>query len=289
MHRKLLVGAVAVAAVGLGAAAIATAGTTVPAVDKTADITGSTVHLALRTMPTGIVTFVRDHGGYDATVDLYGLTPGSAHAIEIDRPGSVLPEVRIGAITADATGQVHTTAKGAGTVGRLAKGSMFVIRLGNNTGDFAHNALAAEAIATTDQLPSYPAGRTFALHAVSMNTNGTSLAGLSGTAKLVFNAKAKTLTITVNASGLAPGSAHAAHIHVGTCRSQGPVNMKFMFADLKADPHGRIVNQSRVITGVTAPPPAGKSYLNIHLGDMNTIVANGAPALSFRPLLCGNL
>lgn len=288
MHRKLLVGAIAVAAVGLGTAAIATAGTATPAVDRTADVTVPTVHLALRTMPTGTVTFVRDHGRFAAEVNVFGLTPGSAHSIEVDRPGSARPEVRFAPITADATGQVRTS-KIIDAVGHLAEGSTFVIRLGNNTNDFNRNPLAAEAIATTDELPANPAGRTFGLRAVATNTNGVGLGHLGGTAKLAFDARARTLTITVNATGLVPGSAHAAHIHVGTCRNQGPVNMKYMFADLKADAHGRIVNQTRVIKGVTAPPPAGGSYLNIHLGDMNTIVVNGAPALSFRPLLCADI
>jgi hypothetical protein len=35
-------------------------------------------------------------------------------------------------------------------------------------------------------------------------------------------------------------------------------------------------------------PASGTWYLNLHLGDSNSILSNGAPALSFRPLLCAN-
>ena len=44
-------------------------------------------------------------------------------------------------------------------------------------------------------------------------------------------------------------TAHAAHIHIGSCQSQGAV--KYMFIDFIADSHGNIHNQTRVVTGVT--------------------------------------
>ncbi len=35
-------------------------------------------------------------------------------------------------------------------------------------------------------------------------------------------------------------------------------------------------------------PATGTWYLNLHLGTSGNIVANGAPTLNFRPLLCAN-
>ncbi|SOD75035.1 hypothetical protein SAMN05892883_4236 [Jatrophihabitans sp. GAS493] len=80
---------------------------------------------------------------------------------------------------------------------------------------------------------------------------------------------------------------HAAHIHTGTCTTQGPP--VYMLSDLTADSHGDITNQTRTITGVTTGPPSSGWYLNIHRGDSNSILTNGQPALSFRPLLCTNI
>jgi hypothetical protein len=90
----------------------------------------------------------------------------------------------------------------------------------------------------------------------------------------------------VNASGFTPG-AHAAHIHVGSCLSQGPV--QFMLKDFTANADGRIVNQTRVVTHVTTLLPAKGWYFNLHQGNSGNILANGRPAINFRPLLCGDI
>jgi cell division septation protein DedD len=62
-----------------------------------------------------------------------------------------------------------------------------------------------------------------------------------------------------------------------------------MMADFDADAPGNIVNQSRIITGVTSVPGPGAWYLNLHQGGMNQILANGVPTLYFRPMLCADL
>ena len=59
--------------------------------------------------------------------------------------------------------------------------------------------------------------------------------------------------------------------------------------DLVANGHGRIVSQTRVISGVTTPIPATGWYLNLHQGNSNTILSNGQPTIFFRPLLCSNI
>jgi hypothetical protein len=40
---------------------------------------------------------------------------------------------------------------------------------------------------------------------------------------------------------------------------------------------------------VTTPLPASGWYLNLHQGNGGSILANGSPTISFRPLLCGNI
>jgi len=61
-----------------------------------------------------------------------------------------------------------------------------------------------------------------------------------------------------------------------------------MLMDYVANAGGDIVDQTRTVAGVTAPPLSGW-YLNLHLGDSNAILAHGRPALSFRPELCANV
>ncbi len=90
----------------------------------------------------------------------------------------------------------------------------------------------------------------------------------------------------MSASGVTPGP-HAAHIHLGSCMSQGPV--KYMLRDLVASRRGRITHAVRVFTHVTAPIPAHGWYLNIHQGNSADIASGGQPTMFFRPLLCADI
>ena len=243
-------------------------------------------HLTLHSMPAGSVSFSRDsQGSLRARLHVYGLTPGSAHQVEIDGPGSGVV-ASFGVLTADTTGQADATLTATGLSGGLPWGSRLVVRLGTTGGGSTGSQVAAEPIARTQTLPAWPHGDDFGLSAVDVTPDGASAGTLSGRATVAYDAAAKTLTVTVNATGLTPG-AHAAHIHLGSCQVQGPV--RYMMTDLQADAQGNIVDQTRVITGVTSGPPASGWYLNLHQGDSNTILANGSPAPAFRPLLCANI
>jgi len=62
-----------------------------------------------------------------------------------------------------------------------------------------------------------------------------------------------------------------------------------MLMDYVANASGDIADQTRTITGVSAAPPSSGWYLNLHLGDSETILAHGMPTLNFRPELCANI
>lgn len=236
----------------------------------------------LQSMPTGTVSFLRVRGHLEARVVLYGLTPGSAHDVAIDDPGMASQLVRFPALTADSTGRVSTTLTSLGAFSKLPPGSQFVIRLGS-AATSGGDAMAQQPIAETGVLPTRPVPlAVFRFRAVTAG----SLIQPAGRTTITYNAAAQTLTVSVTASGLTPG-AHAAHIHLGSCQSQGPV--KYMLADFVADAGGNIVNQTRVVTGVSSVPGPGAWYLNLHLGGMNQILANGSPTLYFRPMLCTNI
>jgi hypothetical protein len=216
-------------------------------------------HLVLGPMPEGTVTT----GGGAVQVSAFGFTPGSSHAVVLKaRSGTA---TTIGTLTASGTGQVSTTFMA--TVGGGAR--LEILDGGSGTAPIA-----------TAQLGE---GSFRLLQAVEPGTPGF----LSGFATLVYDPGARILTVTLTASGLSPGG-HAAHIHVGSCVNQGPV--QYMLTDFTANRFGRVNHQTRVVTGVTSAPPASGWYLNVHQGTSATILdANGNPTIFFRPLLCADI
>lgn len=229
--------------------------------------------LRLHPMPVGTVRFGRQHGRLTVHAALFGLTPGSAHGVDLRLPGG--GTVRFSTLTANPVGQARATLSSHYT-GRLWPGSRLVIRMG--TGG---RGVAAERIAVTRVAS--PPHRRYRLRAVEA---GSTAGPLRGHAVLRYNSSRHTLTVTVSASGLTPGP-HAAHIHLGSCMRQGPV--EYMLRDLVAGPGGRVVRAVRVFRHVLAPIPAHGWYLNIHQGSSATILSNGQPTIFFRPLLCANI
>jgi len=283
--------ATATASASASASASATASTSMsPSGMPSSTASGSqpvTEQLTLHAMPQGTATLDKaSDGTLQAQVNVTGLTPGSQHLVEIDRPNSSTPAVEFQTLTADSTGAANVTLSSTSPASEIPADGRFVIRLGVSTNDFNRNALAAEPIAESGPLSwGYDESRQFQLNAVDVNANGQSQGQLTGDATVSYDASAQTITVTVNASGLTPG-AHAAHIHSGSCQAQGSV--LYMLMDFQADSDGNIVNQTRTVTGVTAMPASGTWYLNLHQGDSNSILDNGVPTLSFRPLLCAN-
>jgi Cu/Zn superoxide dismutase len=287
-NRKLLIGGLAVAALSLGIAGCrpftaSTAGhattdqrKSIPAHGSVGSGKGTETSLdryRLHPMPTGTVVLTRTPGReLRAKINMFGLTPGSAHGIYIDEPDG--HRIAFPVLTADPTGQVATTLTSLRSVVWHANPGRFVIQLGPIA-----DPIADEPIAETNVFPPQPGvEQTGVLHAVGVNTGGY--------ATVRYEPNNQTLSVTITAHGLNPGP-HAAHIHVGSCKSQGPV--KYMLADFIADTHGDVVNQTRTIRNVPTVSAHGGWYLNVHQGGMNEILANGAPTLNFRPLLCTNI
>jgi hypothetical protein len=221
------------------------------------------VHLNLMSMPEGTVSLTTMSGEADVVhVTMFGLTPGSSHAVK-------LHGTTIGTLTADATGQVSAQF-GAGSIPNGARLKVL------------DGAKGTDVIATTGPLNAGNGG-TYQLQAVEA---GFPAGSLQGRATLVYDPSAQTITVTLTASGVSPG-AHAAHLHIGSCQSQGPV--QYMLMDFTADGNGNIDHETRVVTDVTTPLPATGWYLNLHQGDMSNILSNGQPTIEFRPLLCANI
>jgi len=243
----------------------------------------------LQSMPTGTVRVWRDmQGMLQIQLDLYGLTPGSTHTVSIDGPhGTALdPEVRFPAFSADSNGRANTMLTASNSVRALQAGSRVSFRLGAYGGTARPNLPAEELIAQSAVLPDHPDGRVSAVIPRSYGPAGNYQGRLHGWAKISYSAATRTMSVTVTAFGLPPGP-HAAHLHLGTCQDQGGV--RYMLMDYVANASGDIADQTRMVTGVSAAPPASGWYLNLHLGDGGTILAHGMPTLSFRPELCANI
>jgi CHRD domain len=241
--------------------------------------TSAVVHLSLRPMPHGAVTFARGrHGRLTVHADMYGLTPSSSHNVDLVIPGRRV--VRFSRLTANSVGQADGTLHSSFT-GRVPMGSRLLVLMGVQSG-----GIAKRPIAETRRLND--AGRgPHRLIAVEASRAGASYGPLRGRATIAYNARRHTLTVTVHASGLTPGP-HAAHIHLGSCMSQGPV--LYMLKDLVANRRGQIKHAVRVFTKVTTPIPAHGWYLNIHQGNSGDILnSKGQPTIYFRPLLCANI
>ncbi len=274
----------AAAAAALGAAVLsvpapAGAATGAPAFPAAPGAHGTRAVLTLRAMPAGRVMFGRDrHHRLTVRAAMFGLTPGSSHGVDLSIPGRSRL-VRFTPLTANSGGQA------AGTLssdfrGPWQPGSRLLIRMG--TGG---SRVAGEPIAVTDRLR-HPGHRAHWLTAVEVTRRGVSYGTPHGRATLVYNRHRHTLTVTVHAGGITPGP-HAAHIHLGSCQSQGPI--AYMLKDLVANRRGQIVHAVRVLTGVMTPIPAHGWYLNIHQGNSGNIVSNGQPTIFFRPLLCSGI
>ncbi len=99
----------------------------------------------------------------------------------------------------------------------------------------------------------------------------------SGTAHLTLSGS--TLTVKLTLTGLQPGTSHAAHIHAGSCESQGAV--VHPLNNVVADSSGNY-NGTTTIKNVSSLPGSGW-YVNIHYStDLST-------QTGFNPIACGNV
>jgi hypothetical protein len=275
-----------IAAAAAGAGVIAAAAWTAtaqagPAGAATSPMnSGATTHIRvqLSPMPQGTVTFGRDRKGeVDLTVNAFGLTAGSSHKVElVNGSGRVI--TTFSPLTANSVGRARDEtldSRYKGTVGSWR----VVVRNGT-----AGNPVSDEGIARTGN---YDGGqRAYQLIPVEASSGGKSYGTPQGSAVVAYDRTAKTIKVTVNASGFTPGR-HAAHIHLGSCQSQGAV--QYMLTDFTANRSGQIVNETRTVTNVTTPLPAAGWYFNLHQGNSGNILSNGRLTINFRPLLCGDI
>ncbi|GAC1641677.1 MAG: hypothetical protein NVS4B12_04170 [Ktedonobacteraceae bacterium] len=103
--------------------------------------------------------------------------------------------------------------------------------------------------------------------------------GQAAMGKATLMLSGSTLTVSLTLSGLVPNSKHAAHIHMGSCTSQG--NVLYPLPTVVADASGNAM-VSTTINNVTAIPASGW-YVNVH---NSTALATQT---GFDPIACGNV
>lgn len=102
--------------------------------------------------------------------------------------------------------------------------------------------------------------------------------GVRAAGTITVYAGASTTTIELKVAGLAPGSSHVSHIHVGSCAQRGSI--KFALNQVIADGQGEA--DTRTTLDVRFPPTGERWYVVVHAGpDMQGASANY--------LMCGNL
>ena len=116
-----------------------------------------------------------------------------------------------------------------------------------------------------------PAGVVFNI----LPVNGARAAGT-----ITVYSGASTTTIELKVAGLAPGSSHVSHIHVGGCLPTQRGAIKFALNQVIADGQGEA--DTRTTLDVKFPPAGERWYVVVHAGpDMQGTSANY--------MMCGNL
>ncbi|GAC1365647.1 MAG: hypothetical protein NVS2B12_42200 [Ktedonobacteraceae bacterium] len=251
-------------------------------VANSATPTSSTVTAAnaiIRHSPSGTIELTWDHTSHVLTVRLAmtGLLPRSIHPALIssgscENPGK--PLYTLSNVTADTIGFATAITRVKDVASSIpATGWYADIRNGPGMDTDARKmAISCANIVNSTASSSSTA---------TLNLSPAPNQSASGLAELTVNGNRLAVTLTMK--GMAPGSKHAAHIHLGSCVSQGKIIYPLNAVTVNAAGDG-ISNTT--IDNVTAIPRAGW-YVNIHLG--SHVVESTTSQTDLDPVACGDL
>ena len=244
-------------------------------------VTSQTASVVLKHMPQGsaLLTWTPDDRTLNVNVRLYGLAPNSTHPAHIhsgscSKQGSVLYPLQN--MVADAHGVADTTT----TIKNVKNGipaSGWYVNVHNGPGLSPSDEFLPIACADV----SNPVHDTTSLQQVNaplISAPGSRASeSAHGSARLTLSKS--TLTVKLTVSGMQPQSSHAAHIHAGSCESQGAV--VYSLDTVRADASGN-ATVTTVIAHVKTIPANGW-YINIHSS------TNLSTQTGFDPITCGNV
>jgi CHRD domain len=234
----------------------------------------------LKHAPRGIATIDWNPANQNLTVkiSLVGLAPSSTHPAQI-YSGSCAKQGAVGYTL----NNVLADARGVGSSTTVIKNVKTVPASGLNI--IVHNGpglapadellpIVCNDLTFTHLSPTSPLSVQVPLDAApgsdaSQTASGTAQLTLSGT----------TMTVKLTLSGLQPGSSHAAHIHAGSCESEGAVI--YPLSNVVADASGKSISTT-AIKNVSSIPARGW-YVNVHYS------TDVATQTGFDPIACGDV
>lgn len=279
-QRKTSILAVLVVAVALLATACGSTATTTTGSTPTAAPKSTTATAMLKHVPNGTADLSWDPSSHMLTVKiaLAGLAPSSMHPSHIhtgscSNQGNVIYPLQN--IVADAHGVATATTMVSIPKGIPASGWYVNVHNGPGLtpadqflpivcGDVANTNTATTAMQS--------------VHVALVAAPGAS-AGQASSGMAQLSLSGTTLTVKLTLSGLEPNSAHAAHIHTGSCESQGAV--VYPLTNVMADASGSATVMT-TINNVSSIPATGW-YVNVH---HSTALSTQT---GFDPIACGNV
>lgn len=242
--------------------------------------TSSTVSSAsaiIRHTPSGTVELTWDHTSHVLTVRiaLTGLYPKSTHPALINSgscKGAGKTVYTLSNVVADTIGFANTTTKIKDVANGIPASGWYV---DVHNGPGIDTAAQGLAIACADVFNSTNSASSTA----TLNETSVPNQAADGLAQLAVTNNR--LAVTVTMKGLAPNSKHSAHIHVGSCVSQGKIVYPLNPIVVNAAGDG---SSTTTIDNVAAIPRSGW-YINIHEGSH---VDDASSQADMDPLACGD-
>jgi hypothetical protein len=241
---------------------------------------GNSATATLKHVPVGnaVLNWNNTNQMLKVEVMLTGLAPNSTHPTRIyegscNNQGKAL--YTLSNVVADAHGVGHATSDISVPKGIPATGWYLNVHNGPNLSpDDQFLPIACGDIVNHDTSLRSPQKVQVSLDSAPSTSKDQNV---SGTAHLQISNHI--LTVEMTLTNLAPNSEHAAHIHLGTCASQGDV--LYPLPTVKADATGK-TTMTTTIKNVSTIPANGW-YVNVHHStDIST-------QTGFDPIACGNV
>ncbi len=198
------------------------------------------------------------------------INQGSCSSKSNEQEKTLYPLVNV---SADTHGVVNATSKVSVQNGIPASGWYVDIR----NGPGLSNIDQAQSIACGDIVNHDTSLRSTQAVQAALQPTGSANQNASGVAHLTLSGH--TLKVDLTLSGLAPKSEHMAHIHAGSCASQGSV--VYPLTPVKADASGKATVTTTIQNVMTIP--AQGWYINVH--DSTDI----STQTGFDPIACGDV
>jgi hypothetical protein len=242
--------------------------------------TGTTATATLKHMPYGTATFNWDYTDQMLTVQvmLTGLAPNSTHPEHIHEgscgsDGEIL--YPLSDLVADAYGVANATSKVHAPEGIPASGWFIDI----HDGPTLSTADEALSIACGDLINHDTSLRSVQVVHVPLELAAATSKGQNASGTAHLSVSGHTLTVQMTLTGMEPDSEHMAHIHSGSCVSQGAV--LYSLPVVKADASGKSTIDA-TFQNVSEIPASGW-YINVHrTTDLST-------QTGFDPIACGDV